>query len=176
MNRIVNWVNSFDVSLFQFINHNLKCRFFDFTLSKITHLGGATITLSTLTGLLFISGQTLRTWTLQALLSLIISHIIVHIIKKIYRRERPYETLNSVHLGANPLKDYSFPSGHTTAIFSVTVAFALHSAMLAMILLPIAILVGFSRLYLGVHYPTDVIVGASIGILTATIIVFQFSF
>ncbi|GJM80520.1 hypothetical protein HMSSN139_30160 [Paenibacillus sp. HMSSN-139] len=63
----------------------------------------------------------------------------------------------------NPLTDHSFPSGHTTAIFSVTVPFMAAAPGLILVLLPVALLVAVSRIYLGLHYPSDTLAGAVIG-------------
>ena len=70
----------------------------------------------------------------------------------------------------NPLIDYSFPSGHTTSSFSIAMSFALHSVTFALLLIPLAILVGISRMYLGLHYPTDVLFGGFLGSVTSIMI------
>ena len=62
-----------------------------------------------------------------------------------------------------PLKDHSFPSGHTTAIFSVLTPFVFHLPSLALPLLALGSLVALSRIYLGHHYPSDVLVGVLLG-------------
>jgi undecaprenyl-diphosphatase len=61
------------------------------------------------------------------------------------------------------LKDHSFPSGHTTAVFSVIVPFLLQTPSLAAVLIPLGLSVGISRIYLGLHYPSDVIAGGILG-------------
>lgn len=172
MNRFVAWLVTSDTQMFHFINHSLRCPAFDYLLPKITHVGGATFTLTSLFLLISFGGTTIQTWAFHGLLSLTLSHIIVHFIKMFYCRERPYINLTNVNLCDNPLKDYSFPSGHTTAAFSIAVVFALHSALLAILLLPIAFLIGLSRMYLGLHYPTDCIIGALLGTISSFIIVF----
>ncbi|MFA9558341.1 phosphatase PAP2 family protein [Evansella sp. AB-rgal1] len=176
MNRIVTWLVSSDVSIFHYVNQQLKCRVLDYLLPKITHLGGATATIGSLVIIITLFGTEIRSRAILALVSLAISHIFVHFIKKAYCRQRPYMRLTNVHLGSNPLKDYSFPSGHTTAAFSIAIMFALFSSLLAFILLPIAFLVGLSRMYLGLHYPTDCIIGALLGTVSSIFVVFSYSF
>lgn len=171
MNRIVNWITTHDTHAFLFVNRQLKCKFFDFLLPKITHMGGATFTITSLLLIITLGDQLTRFLAIQAFISLALSHVVVHFIKKVYCRERPYVKLTDVNLSANPLKDYSFPSGHTTAAFSVAIVFSLHSVFLALCLLPVAALIGVSRMYLGLHYPTDCLIGALIGTVSSILVV-----
>ncbi|WP_161568316.1 phosphatase PAP2 family protein [Anaerobacillus alkaliphilus] len=171
MNRLVTWITTNDTHIFHFVNQQLRCRIFDFLLPKLTHMGGATFTITSLFIIIFFSESLIRYWAIEALLSLALSHVIVHLIKKVYCRKRPYDKLTGVNLSSNPLKDYSFPSGHTTAAFSIAIVFSLHSLLLAIILLPIALMIGFSRMYLGLHYPTDCIIGALLGTISSIILV-----
>jgi undecaprenyl-diphosphatase len=96
--------------------------------------------------------------------SLIISHIPVAISKKMYPRKRPYLSLPDTNIGNNPLKDHSFPSGHTTAIFSIVTPLIFLNPFIGMFLLFAALLVAISRMYLGLHYPSDVLAGIVLGI------------
>lgn len=171
MNRIVTWIVDNDTLAFRYVNHRLRCRFFDFLLPKITHLGGATLAISFLILTYFLSSSTVQRWTIEAFISLVLSHILAQIIKRHYSRVRPFELLKEVHLCTNLLKDYSFPSGHTTAAFSIAIVFSLYSLSFALVLLPIAILIGFSRVYIGLHYPTDCFIGALIGTVTGLLVV-----
>ncbi len=78
-------------------------------------------------------------------------------------RPRPYEVIQSIKLGMMPLDRFSFPSGHTlhAVVFSL-VAISYYPA-LAWVLVPFTLLVAMSRVVLGLHYPTDVLVGALLG-------------
>ncbi len=68
-------------------------------------------------------------------------------------------------------RDYSFPSGHTGSSFAAAVVlFCRLSKRLSSFLLLLAFLIGFSRLYVGVHYPSDIIVGAISGTLIALVL------
>ncbi|WP_235820547.1 phosphatase PAP2 family protein [Halalkalibacter krulwichiae] len=142
----------------------------------MTHLGGATFSLSLLfLFILFLPGS-IRQSAIVALASIILSHLIVQLIKKLSCRQRPYLSLPDVHTCSNPLKDYSFPSGHTTAAFAIGVVFAIHYPILAATIIPLAILVAVSRMYLGLHYPTDCIIGAIIGTTTSILSVIVFPY
>ena len=109
----------------------------------------------------------------KCLSALAISHIPVALIKYKFKRLRPYQALTEVNTGRKPLKDPSFPSGHTTAIFALTMPIILNSALFAMsglivvLCIIIAISVAWSRMYLGLHYPSDILAGGLIGTITA---------
>ncbi|MBN8209463.1 phosphatase PAP2 family protein [Bacillus sp. NTK071] len=129
----------------------------------MTHVGGARATvISTLLLCLFLPSPS-RLWAIQSAIALVISHMPVHLIKKHYPRHRPYLSIPETKMLVLPLKDHSFPSGHTTAIFSVLTPFILHVPPLFIPLITLATLVGLSRIYLGHHYPSDVLVGALLG-------------
>ena len=84
-------------------------------------------------------------------------------------RPRPFNVHQQISLRSVPLDQFSFPSGHTlhAVIFSMV---AIHYyPMLSVALIPFTILVGLSRPILGLHYPSDVLVGALIGILISTL-------
>ena len=82
-------------------------------------------------------------------------------------RERPYITHNGIVAAAAPLDRYSFPSGHTMHAVSFLILFTAHVPVMIWIMAPFALLVAASRVVLGLHYPTDVIVGALLGTLLA---------
>jgi undecaprenyl-diphosphatase len=78
-------------------------------------------------------------------------------------RERPYVLHPGIDCAVAPLDRYSFPSGHTLhAVLFTSIAVA-WVPLLALVLVPFAVLVALSRVVLGLHYPSDVLVGAAIG-------------
>ena len=88
------------------------------------------------------------------------------ILKPIVARVRPYSINQTVQLLVTPLKDYSFPSGHTAASFaSVSALYFAGRKRMAAGALIVSVLIAFSRMYLYVHYPTDVLGGLIIGLL-----------
>lgn len=167
MKRIMNRLLERERRIFRWVNRRLRRTWLDKLLGTLTHLGGATaaITGSVLFALLAGPGWSRIGWI--AVASLIASHLPVAVLKRAYRRLRPYQIWPDTHMATKPLVDHSFPSGHTTAIFSVLVPFVLAQPMFGTLLLPLAGLVGLSRIYLGLHYPSDVLAGATVGSGTA---------
>lgn len=78
-------------------------------------------------------------------------------------RERPFIRFLSIHPHAVPLDRYSFPSGHTMNAVNFAILLSWFFPALASIVMPFALLVALSRIVLGMHYPTDVLVGMALG-------------
>lgn len=169
MERMIKQFYDVDCRLFRNVNQYFEQKYWNIFFRNITHCGGATFTISTVMLLLIYGTPEIKTIALASAISLTISHIPVAILKKMYPRRRPYLVLDEIYVTDRPLKDHSFPSGHTTAIFSIVIPFALYNPIFASIFLPLAVLVGISRMYLGLHYPSDVLVGMVLGSTTGLI-------
>lgn len=89
-------------------------------------------------------------------------------------RPRPFVAHRRIRQGARTLDEYSFPSGHT--MHAVAFATILVQAMpwLGILLIPFALLTGLSRVVLGLHYPSDVFMGAVLGLFNATLLLALF--
>lgn len=107
-------------------------------------------------------------------IALIINVLIVNVgVKNVVCRVRPYDQFSDLSRLIEAQKDWSFPSGHTSACFACSFGMLLSVdkkwkkwAVAAIVL---SCLVGFSRLYLGVHFPSDVLCGALIGIIASVV-------
>lgn len=164
-------LREYDNRLFLWCNHSLSHPWLDLILKGLTHLGSAAFTIAlTISVVVFATGTWQRAGWLS-LIALTLSHLLAVVIKKRFQRTRPYEALQDARISIHPLKDYSFPSGHTTAAFSTFIPFLFAAPGLAQVLLPLAIIVGLSRIYLGVHYPSDVLAGGLVGAATALLVV-----
>jgi undecaprenyl-diphosphatase len=84
---------------------------------------------------------------------------------------RPCNVLDNVHLLINCTKSFSFPSSHATNIFTGMIIFSFVYPKLRIGLLAVAALVAYSRVYVGVHYPLDIVAGTALGVACATIII-----
>ena len=82
-------------------------------------------------------------------------------------RERPYITHHGIVAATAPLDRYSFPSGHTMHAVSFAILYSTHVPVIIWIMAPFAVLVAASRVVLGLHYPSDVLAGAALGMLIA---------
>ena len=86
------------------------------------------------------------------------------VLKHTLVRERPFRTNANIDLAMAPLDRYSFPSGHTLHAVCFTVQVTAHFPVLGWVLIPLTLLIAGSRTVLGLHYPTDVLAGAAIGL------------
>ncbi|MDB5054299.1 MAG: rane-associated phospholipid phosphatase [Bacilli bacterium] len=159
----MNWLQQHENQVFLWVNQRNPISFIDFILQRITHLGGASITIASMLSLILFTHDAWRIMAIQAIIALAVSHIPVAILKKKYPRLRPYLVLPDTKTCKKPLVDHSFPSGHTTAIFSIIIPFVISAPYMTFIVVPIAMTVAYSRVYLGLHYPSDCVVGALLG-------------
>jgi undecaprenyl-diphosphatase len=142
----------------------------DKLMTSVTKLGDAGIFWIILTLIFLIIPKMRKTGVIMAaalLTDLLICNVFL---KNIVARTRPYDVNTTVELLVEKLRDYSFPSGHTAASFaSVTALYLAGERRLWIIALVISCLIAVSRLYLYVHYPTDVLGGIIFGCLSGWI-------
>lgn len=164
MKKGLKW---FDNTLIHIINHKLNNKSLDKFMLIFTNFGGVICT--TCFTLLLILLRETRFTGLQVAVTLAISQTITYVLKALLSRERPYNILKNLNTFDIILKDYSFPSGHTSASFAIATAIAFNMPKLSIFAFLIALTIGISRIYLGVHYPTDVAAGIIVGVGSAAI-------
>jgi undecaprenyl-diphosphatase len=129
----------------------------------VSRLGNGVIWYALLLALPLLRGRAGVRAALIMVLTGIIGVVLYKLLKQTLVRERPFITHSGIRLHAAPLDRYSFPSGHTLHAVAFTWQAVGHFPELAWILVPFALLVAASRVVLGLHYPTDVLVGAALG-------------
>ena len=153
---------SFELSLLDFLQEHLRCAFLDAVVPVFTKLGDYGVLWILLAVGLLAFPKTRRVGLAVAcalLLELLCCNLLL---KPLVARPRPY-TYRDLQLLIPPLKDYSFPSGHTAASFAVFSALFFRKHRLWVPALVLSVLLGFTRLYLYVHFPSDVLCGAMLG-------------
>ena len=159
-----------DGQILIFIQEHVRNAVCDALFRGITHLGDAGIFWILLTVALLCFRQTRKAGIYSACAltaSLIVNNLIL---KNLVGRIRPYELVEGLQCIVPPALDSSFPSGHTGASFASAVSvYRQIPRKYAVVLIVLASLIAFSRLYVGIHYPTDVlgglVTGISIGLL-----------
>lgn len=162
----------FDNFFIKIINGRMKNKFLDSFMYRITDLGGAIFTSLFSIAIILFGNASTRIIGLEAILTMGIAQTIVQILKRGFGRERPYNMIENINTFKIELKDFSFPSGHTTASFSIATILALNITQISLLVYFLAFIIGVSRIYLAVHYPSDVIVGIVLGVVPAMIVHF----
>lgn len=139
----------------------------DWLMTRISMLGNAGW-FWILLGVLLLIGVRTRRAGITVLLSLAAGAVIGNLLlKNMVMRDRPCWIDPQISLLVTSPRDFSFPSGHTLAAFESAVSILLWNKRWGMLAMIPAVLVSFSRLYLFVHFPTDVMAGAVLGTVLA---------
>lgn len=153
-----------EASFLLWLQNNLRGPVLDPIMTTITHLGDGGIFWIIMAALLMCIPKTRKTGLVCAV-SMIIGLIATNLIlKNLVGRVRPYELIEGLTILIKTPHDWSFPSGHTTNAFAAAwVMFTRLPKKYGVPALILAILIALSRMYVGVHYPTDVLGGVIVG-------------
>lgn len=162
------------IQILDFIQDNIRSEFLDILMPIISRLGNSGI-IWILTALILISTKKYRidgiTMIAALLMNLLISNIIL---KPLIMRVRPCDINTAVELLISRPTDYSFPSGHTSSSFAAATVIFFGNRCIGTLAAIFASAMAFSRLYLYVHYPSDilggVVIGVTLGILARMIV------
>lgn len=156
---------SFEFTILDFIQNHLRSDIGDVLMPLITKLGNAGMIWIVLTVILLLIPK-FRNIGFALAVSIVLDAICCNVILKPWvARIRPCDVNTAVHLLIARPTDYSFPSGHAAASFTAVSALYFSHSRLWIPSLVLALLIAFSRLYLYVHYPTDVLAGSMLGMM-----------
>ena len=165
---------SFDIPILNWIQAHLQCGFLDKAMPIVTLFGEGGIFWIAWAMLLLCIPKT-RKIGLGMGIALVLGVVVCNItLKPLVARPRPYDFAAEnlgvfIDLLVKKQHDFSFPSGHTIASFEAAVVLLMNDRRMGVPAVILAVLVSFSRLYLYLHYPTDVLFSVAAGILFALI-------
>ncbi len=166
--ELLEWIHYIDGQILLFIQQYVRNDLFTWLWKGITFLGDGGWFWIVL-GVLLLFPKKTRRAGFTALLALAIGALITNLgLKNLVARVRPYDAIEGLVPLVARLKDYSFPSGHTCASFAcAAVYYRAFPGKWGKAALVLATLIALSRLYVGVHYPTDVLAGGIVGVFSA---------
>ena len=159
------WLQSLDAALFRFVNLSLSNPLFDIVMPLFSGNSLFFPLLAVLAlGLAWKGGVRGRIFLLLLVLILVLGdNLVINQLKQAIGRPRPFQVMEEVRLLAGRGRAESMPSGHASLWFAATLIAFVYYRRSWRFLLPMACAVAFSRVYVGVHYPSDVLAGAVLG-------------
>ncbi|ATD55700.1 phosphatase PAP2 family protein [Clostridium chauvoei] len=159
-------IQNLDVNILTLIRENLTNPFLDKIMKTISSLGSGGL-IWIVIAVILLCIKKYRKVGITLILALIIMTILGEgIIKHLVQRPRPFLVVPDIELIVKAPMSYSFPSGHTGSSFAAAFVLSSYFKDKKYLFLGIATLMGFSRLYLFVHYPSDVIAGVIVGFIS----------
>lgn len=169
---MIEWITNLDLAILDFIQNTFRCDFLDTVVPYITSTADKGLIWIVLAVVLLCFKKTRKTGLMVGvalLLGLILGN---GVMKNLFARTRPYDMPGvEIDLLVKRLSDFSFPSGHTLASFEGAMVIMMRHKKYGIPALVFAIIIALTRLYLYVHFPTDVLAGALLGTLFAFIAV-----
>ncbi len=159
-------MNQVELPILFWIRENLTCPFLDWLMPAVSSLANHGEIWILLAVVLLCIPKTRRVGLTMGL-ALIIGYLVGNLfLKNVVARVRPYDVAQ-VPILVERLKDFAFPSGHTLSSFEAATVLFLYHRRWGVVALGLATVIAFSRLYLFVHYPTDVLGGILLGVAVA---------
>ena len=164
--HMIDFLYSIDLAIFYFFNHTLSIGFLDKFFSIITNVNNWYITYIVLLAISFVKGGIRGKLAVIGVLLLIVvtDQTGYRLLKEYFARPRPCNALTDALTPLGCTGSYSFPSNHALNNFAAAIFFYRLFPKLKWILFIGATLISISRVYLGLHYPSDILGGAVIGL------------
>lgn len=168
-------LQNLDMEILYFINNHLRNPVFDKVMIVFTFLGDVGVVWILISLFLLVSKK-YRKVGIMTICALIVSTVLGSgILKHLIQRPRPFVSDPTVEILISKPLSYSFPSGHTASSFAAAGILAKELKRYGIHAVVLAILIAFSRMYLFVHYPTDIIGGIILGFICSEIVIYSFS-
>ena len=164
--KLMQTIQSYDVSIFTWVMQRKSQRFLVRCARGISATGNGPLYLLVAGALAWQGGPDVMQLLTCMALALLMERILYFVLKNVCKRDRPPVALN-IKSFIIPSDRFSFPSGHTSAAFLMATLLGWYFPMLLPSLMTWAVLVGMSRVILGVHFPTDTLIGGLMGISMA---------
>ncbi len=166
---MLDWLIALDGQILLWIQAYVRLSFLDPVVVFYTHLGDAGLLWSGISLVMICFPRTRRAGILS-LAALALGGILTNVtLKQMVARVRPWHTVDGLTFLVRETDPNSFPSGHTCAAFAVAGVWfrTLPKRWMRVTGMVMAVLMGLSRLYVGVHFPSDVLAGAVVGLLAS---------
>lgn len=158
-----------DVTILNYVQSHFHNRFTDCFFTFLSRMGnGGAIWFCF--ALYLSAGLHQTRYALMLFFSIILSHLVSQILKPIIGRPRPFVTYPVKRLLIHTPGGYSCPSGHSSTSFAAATVLCIAGRQFGVAAVILAVGIAFSRIFLFVHYPSDTVIGAAIGILCAFLI------
>ena len=166
----MSYLYNLDISLFYFINNTLSNPYFDFLFVSLTDYDKNPIARVLILGLLalclFRGDDKKRLFVVSLIIAIVVSdQLNSFVFKNIFQRVRPCNQLENVFSLVPCGSGFSFPSSHAINNFTLASVVAFYFKKLSIPIYIFAFLIAFSRVYVGVHFPFDVLVGSILGLI-----------
>ena len=160
-------IQSFDANALLYIQDFLRTPLLTAIMVFFSRIGDSGI-IWIVTGLVLLIPRKTRRGGFDVLICLLAAFLINdYVIKVLVARIRPYDVINGLTILVPPESNFSFPSGHANSSFAAALALTLAFGKRGALAYIPAVLIAFSRCYVGVHYPSDVLAGMLVGTLVS---------
>ncbi|WP_251861313.1 phosphatase PAP2 family protein [Clostridium sp. Marseille-Q2269] len=168
----MTFIQNLDIFILDLIHKTISNSFMDKIMIFITSIGNLGLIWIGISLILLLNKKYRKVGVL-CIAALLLDTILVDLlIKNIVQRGRPFTAIEGINLLVKAPKSFSFPSGHTAASFAIATVIWKELKIFRIPVLILASLIAFSRLYLYVHYPSDILLGILAGVISANIVIY----
>lgn len=165
--NFIETIMSIDFSILDFIQNTIRCDFLD-AVMKFLSIIGEFGWIWIFAAIIMLCFRKTRAMGVMVLCALLLGFLVGEVgLKNLVCRPRPFLINTDIILSVKPPSSYSFPSGHSCSSFAAATVMFFRDKKFGIPALVLAILIAFSRLYNYVHFPSDVLCGIILGILSA---------